>query len=584
MSYKDNFLYKAIKPNINNSTIAGIFKSIEALADIFLPFIMAKIIDTGVAQQNTHYLLKTGVFMLILIIIGYASSIGCSYYSVKASQNLGADLRESVFEKIQFFTFNQLNNFSQASLITRATKDIDQIVIMYMMSTRVLLRIIVTIIGSIIMSLYINAELSLIFLSFLPLCIFLIYFYMKKSIILFGKVQKKLDKVSQVIKENLSGIRVVRALAKEEIEKEKFDNANISFTNEAITAENIMASKIPFVTLIMNIAVATVLWFGGIKVNYGSIQIGEVIALINYLTMIIFLLMPLSFLFILGSKAIVSYKRLHEIFQLDCNSNLQDSILQSHEESIFNENLNNPIIEFKNVSFSYTGKKPYILDNINLKINRGETVSIVGGIGSGKSTLISLIPRFYNVSEGEILVNSINVNNYNLFELRKKIGIVMQKSFLFTGTIDQNIRWGKREACDDEVIESLEIAMAENFISTLPKKYKNIITKGGNNFSGGQKQRLSIARTILKNSEILIFDDSFSALDAVTESDVKKNINSKIKGVTKILISPKIAQIKNSDKIVVLDNGKIIGEGSHQSLLYNCPLYREICASQDIIN
>lgn len=584
MSYKDNFLYKAIKPNIKISTAAGIFKTIESLVDVFLPLIMAKIIDTGVAQQNTQYLLKTGIFMLILITIGYSSSIACSYYSVKGSQNLGADLRESVFEKIQFFTFNQLNNFSQASLITRATKDIDQIVIIYMMSTRVLLRVIVTIIGSIIMALYINTQLSIIFLSFLPLCIFLIYFYMKKSIVLFSKVQKKLDKVSQVIKENLSGIRVVRALAKEEIEKEKFDNSNTSFTNEAIIAENIMTSKIPFVTLIMNIAVVAVLWFGGIKVDYGSLKIGEVIALINYLTMIIFLLTPLSFLFTLGSKAIVSYKRLYEIFQLDCDSSLQDNILQSHGESNSSEIFNGPIIEFKNVSFSYTGNKPYILDNISLKINRGETISIVGGIGSGKSTLISLIPRFYNILEGEILVDGININDYNLFDLRKKIGIVMQKSFLFTGTIEQNIRWGKREACDDEIIESLEIAMAENFISTLPKKYKNIITKGGNNFSGGQKQRLSIARTILKNSEILIFDDSFSALDAVTEGEVKKNINAKIKGVTKILISPKIAQIKNSDKIFVLDNGKIIGEGNHKNLLYNCPLYKEICISQDIEN
>ncbi|MBP6062665.1 MAG: ABC transporter ATP-binding protein [Fusobacteriaceae bacterium] len=587
--FRDNFLYKMIKPNIKISVAAGVLKSIESIVDILLPLIMAKIIDEGIKKQNTEYLFYSGVIMISLIIIAYTSSIGCSYFSVKGAQNLGADLRETVFSKIQFFNFNQLNQFSQTSLIRRATKDIDQIILMYMMSTRVALRIVVTILGAIFMVLYIDFQLALIFLFFLPICIFLIYFYMKKSTILFINVQKKLDKISQIIKENLSGIRVVRALAKEEIEKNKFDAYSTEFTEEAIRAENIMTSKIPFLNLIMNIAIAGIIWFGGNKVSLGNLKIGEVIALINYLTMIIFLLTPLYFLFSIGSRAIVSYGRLKEIFQINCEECEENMNAQNSDNFDKNKNINSniaihntPLIEFKNVSFSYSKKEPYILENINFKINKGETVSIIGGIGSGKTTLISLIPRFYEVTKGEILINNINVNNYNLFELRKKIGIVMQKSFLFTGTIEQNIKWGKREACDNEVAESLEIAMAQDFVETLPKKYKNIITKGGNNFSGGQKQRLSLARTVLKNSEILILDDSFSALDSVTADEVKKNINSRIKGVTKIIISQKIAQIKNSDKIIVLDNGKIVGEGSHETLIRNCLIYKEIYASQSI--
>lgn len=587
--FRDNFLYKMIKPNIKISVVAGVLKSIESIVDILLPLIMAKIIDEGIKKQNTEYLFYSGVIMISLIIIAYTSSIGCSYFSVKGSQNLGADLRETVFSKIQFFNFNQLNQFSQTSLIRRATKDIDQIILMYMMSTRVALRIVVTILGAIFMVLYIDFQLALIFLFFLPICIFLIYFYMKKSTILFINVQKKLDKISQIIKENLSGIRVVRALAKEEIEKNKFDAYSTEFTEEAIRAENIMTSKIPFLNLIMNIAIAGIIWFGGNKVSLGNLKIGEVVALINYLTMIIFLLTPLYFLFSIGSRAIVSYGRLKEIFQINCEECEENMNAQNSDNFDKNMNINPnaaiqnaPLIEFKNVSFSYSKKEPYILENINFKINKGETVSIIGGIGSGKTTLISLIPRFYDVTKGEILINNINVNNYNLFELRKKIGIVMQKSFLFTGTIEQNIKWGKREACDNEVAESLEIAMAQDFVETLPKKYKNIITKGGNNFSGGQKQRLSLARTVLKNSEILILDDSFSALDSVTADEVKKNINSRIKGVTKIIISQKIAQIKNSDKIIVLDNGKIVSEGSHETLIRNCLIYKEIYASQSI--
>ena len=396
---------------------------------------------------------------------------------------------------------------------------------------------------------------------------------MKKSFGIYAEVQKKLDNLTLVMRENLTGIRVIRALSKEKIEAERFKEKNDDLKLKTIEADNLMASKLPFITLIMNIGVVAVLWFGGIRVNYGKMHLGEVVAFINYLNMLLFSMNALSFLFTLYSRTAISYRRVKEVLFENI-----DNLSEEEFEKIFTDT----VIEFKNVSFSYDNTDNYILENINLKIKRGENIGIIGGIGSGKTSLIALIPKFYEVTKGEILIDGVNVNKYKEKELRNKIGIVMQKSFLFSQSIEQNIKWGKENASDEDVKNVVSIVQGKDFVEKLPNQYKTEVTKGGTNFSGGQKQRLSIARTLIKEPEILIFDDSFSALDFITEYNLKNELKNYLKNTTILTISQRVASLMKMDRIIVMDNGKVVGFDSHAALAENCEIYREICESQEI--
>lgn len=553
----------------------------ESFADLTLPLIMAKVIDIGVSNKDFEYILSMGGKMILVAGAGYLSAILSNYFSSRTSQEFGANLRESIFTKIQHFTFNQLNKFSQASLITRITKDVDQVTNMFLMCIRMVLRGLTTGVGAVIMAIIINPTLSIIFIIITPLIIYSTLYYMKKSFGLFDLVQKKLDNLTLILRENLSGIRVVRALSKEKIEESRFDKKNDELKEQSIKAESLMISKLPFITLIMNLGVVAVLWFGGINVHYGNMHLGEIVAFINYLNMILFAMNALSFLFTLYSKTSISYKRIKEIVGEN---------IEVVEQEEFEKNLSDNILEFNHVYFSYDKSDRYVLEDIDFyvledidfKIKRGESIGVIGGIGSGKSTLVSLIPRFFDVVKGEIKIDGVNIKRYQESELRGKIGIVLQKAFLFSQSIRENIMWGNQYATQEDIELVAHISQGKEFIEKFPEKYETELIKGGNNLSGGQKQRVSIARTLLKQPEILIFDDSFSALDFITEHKLKEELKTYMKTVTTITISPKISSLIKMDRIIVMDNGKIAGFDTHENLIKNCSVYREICESQEI--
>ena len=569
-----NQIFETLKPYLGKVISALTLKSTESIIDLTLPLIMADIIDKGVIKQDINYIISKGLFMIAVATLGYISAIICNYYSVQASQGFGKDLREKIFVKIQGFNFNQLNRFTQASLITRVTQDVTQIVMTSYMCMRMVVKGLVTGIGAVIMSFIINPSLSTILLIIVPATVYLTYFYMKKSIPLYTELQIRLDKLTQIIRENLVGIRVIKALVREDTEKKKFEDRNTSFAEKNIESQNLIDSRSPFIALLLNLGICAILWFGGEKVNLGSIKIGEVVAFINYMSMILFSLNALSFLFTLLSKTVVSSKRINDVLEESSETSESNEVLDNVESNF--------AIEFKDVYFSYEKTSSWILEDINFKIKKGETVAIIGGVGSGKSTLINLIPRFYDVSKGSILINGINVKKYNLKILREKIGLVMQKTFLFSQSIEDNVRWGKPTASQNEIEDVVEKSQGSEFVNNLSEKYKTKVVKGGMNFSGGQKQRISIARTLIKECEILIFDDSFSALDFITEAKLKKEILSLKGDKTILIISQRISSVKNSDKIVVLDNGKICGIGTHKELLKNSEIYKEICQSQEI--
>lgn len=566
-------MFKYFKPYIPRGIIAALFKMGESFADLTLPLIMAKVIDIGVSNKDFEYILSMGGKMILVAGAGYLSAILSNYFSSRTSQEFGANLRESIFTKIQHFTFNQLNKFSQASLITRITKDVDQVTNMFLMCIRMVLRGLTTGIGAVIMAIIINPTLSIIFIIITPLIIYSTLYYMKKSFGLFDLVQKKLDNLTLILRENLSGIRVVRALSKEKIEESRFDKKNDELKEQSIKAESLMISKLPFITLIMNLGVVAVLWFGGINVHYGNMHLGEIVAFINYLNMILFAMNALSFLFTLYSKTSISYKRIKEIVGEN---------IEVVEQEEFEKNLSDNILEFNHVYFSYDKSDRYVLEDIDFKIKRGESIGVIGGIGSGKSTLVSLIPRFFDVVKGEIKIDGVNIKRYQESELRGKIGLVLQKAFLFSQSIRENIMWGNQYATQDDIELVAHISQGKEFIEKFPEKYETELIKGGNNLSGGQKQRVSIARTLLKQPEILIFDDSFSALDFITEHKLKEELKTYMKTVTTITISPKIPSLIKMDRIIVMDNGKIAGFDTHENLIKNCSVYREICESQEI--
>lgn len=565
-----NQIFESLRPYLKKVISALTLKSTESIIDLTLPLIMADIIDKGVMKQDINYVISKGLLMIAIASFGYISAIACNYYSVIASQGFGKDLREKIFIKIQNFNFHQLNKFTQASLITRVTQDVTQIVMTSYMCMRMVVKGLVTGIGAVIMSFIINPSLSTILLIIVPMTVYLTYFYMRKSIPLYGELQKRLDKLTQVIRENLVGIRVIKALVKEDVEKEKFQNRNTSFAEKNVESQNLIDSRSPFIAMLLNMGVCAILWFGGEKVSVGKMQVGEIVAFVNYISMILFSLNALSFLFSLLSKTVVSSNRINEVLEENT---------QEPKNNILPVSTSNIAIEFKNVYFSYEKNTPWVLENISFKIKKGETTAIIGGVGAGKTTLVNLIPRFYDVSSGEILIDGIDVKEYPLKDLRKKIGIVMQKAFLFSQTIEDNIKWGKPKASEKEVETVIKISQGEEFVQNLPQRYKTMVSKGGTNFSGGQKQRLSIARTLIKNCEILIFDDSFSALDFITESKLKKEILNLEKDKTIIMISQRISSIKKADKIIILDNGKIDGIGTHEELLKNSKIYEEICQS-----
>ncbi|MGF6953178.1 ATP-binding cassette subfamily B multidrug efflux pump [Neobacillus sp. B4I6] len=567
------FLSKYIKKYWKSFSIAVLFLTIEAISDLMQPTIMAKIIDVGVANKDINYVLKMGGLMLLITACGAIAASTRSVVASIVSQNFGTELRSDLFKKIQTLTFRNVDKFDRASLVTRLTNDVTQVQVFVNGLMRVFVKAPLLAIGGLIMATRLNLQLSVVLAVVVPIVALLIIFNMRLGFPLFSRVQNGLDRVNSVMREYLSGVRVVKAFNRFDVEVGKFTKVNDQYKNQAISANRLMSSFSPAVMLIVNLGIVVVLWIGGNGVNTGDIQVGHIIAFINYMTQILFSLMIISMVFTMFVRAKASAGRIDEVFSQADNV--------SWNEELRVNSIEKGRIDFENVSFSYeqaTGEP--ILKNINLTILPGETVGIIGSTGSGKSTLVGLIPRFYDTSGGTIKVDGVDSKQVSPKKLREKIAIVPQKNILFTGSVAENIRWGNEEATDAEVVTAATMAGAHDFIERSPEGYQTRIGQGGVNFSGGQKQRISIARALVKKPEILILDDSTSAVDVATEAKVKEALKKYAKGLTCLLIAQRITSIIDADKIVVLDRGEVVGVGTHQELLKDCRVYQEIYQSQ----
>lgn len=568
-------LIKFLKPYKKQVILGPAFKLLEAILELLIPFFMARLIDYGVKAGNSGYVFKIGALMILTAVIGAGSAYVCQYYASIVSQGFGTDLRNRIFEKIGEFSFNEIDMFGTTSLVNRITSDVNQLQFAVAMLIRLVIRVPFLCIGGLIMAMAINLKLSIILFIIMPVFAGTLYMIMSKTIPLYKNVQKRLDGVSTVVRENLSGARVVRAFARIDNERKRFGKVNREYAETAIAVGKISALLNPVTIVIINLGVAAVLWFGGVQVYSGSMTQGEIIAYINYINIILSALIVLANLVITFTKAAASANRVNEVLAAE------PSVVDSLNKNAFINGVNGEaLIEFKNVSFSYKEASEYALRNISFKINEGETVGIIGSTGSGKTTLINLICRFYDVLEGTVLLNGIDVREQSQKELRKNIGLVAQKAVLFTGTVIENIRWGNGNASIEEIIEAAKIAQSNDFIEKLPDGYNTMISQGGINLSGGQKQRLTIARALVKKPKLLILDDSSSALDYATDAALRKQLKESTSNMTVVVVTQRIAAIKNADKIIVLDDGEIASIGSNDELLEKCEVYREIYNSQ----
>ena len=570
-----SFLSKYVKKYWKSFSIAVLFLTFEAISDLMQPTIMAKIIDEGVVNRDIHYVLKMGGVMLLITAFGAISASTRSVIASIVSQNFGTELRSDLFKKIQTFSFKNLDKFNRASLITRLTNDVTQVQVFVNGLMRVFVKSPLLAIGGLVMATRLNLHLSVVLAVVVPIVALLIILNLRLGFPLFSKVQQALDRVNSVMREYLSGVRVVKAFNRFDMEIGKFAKANDHFKDQSIAAGRLMATFSPAIMLTVNLGIVVVLWIGGLGVESGSIQVGHIIAFTNYMTQILFSLMIISMVFNMFVRAKASAGRINEVFLQE------DGFLQEKTSIQPPQGQETGRIDFENVTFSYEGTSGEpILKHINLTILPGETVGIIGSTGSGKSTLVGLIPRFYDVSGGTIKVDGQDVSRLDPQRLREKIAIVPQKNILFSGTVAENIRWGKEDATDEEVRSAAAIAGADDFIAASPEGYDTKIGQGGVNFSGGQKQRISIARALVKKPSILILDDSTSAVDVATEAKIKAALKKYAKGLTCLLIAQRITSIIDADRIVVLDHGELVGFGTHRELLSDCRVYQEIYQSQ----
>lgn len=568
-------LFKYLKKYKFEAIFGPIFKLIEAIFELIVPIVSAKIIDIGVnGNGGVPYIIKMGIVMVLLGFFGLGFSLCCQYLASKASQGVGTDLRNDLFKKIQSFSHKEIDRFGASTLTTRMISDINQIQTGVAMLIRLAIRVPCLVVGATIMAMSIDLGLSVIFLIVGPLVSFVLYLIMIRSVPLYKVVQKKLDSVSLIARENLDGIRVIRAFSRQENENSRFENASDDLTKTALKVGRISALLNPATFLIMNSAVIAVIFFGGMKVDSGTLTQGEIIAFINYISQILLALVALANLVIILTKAAACASRVADVLEVE-------SSIKDGGKEVPADSKDIPAVEFKNVSFAYnenTGEK--VLDNISFTLLKGETLGVIGGTGSGKTTLISLIPRFYDATQGEVLVNGENVKNLNLKPLRAFVSVVQQGASIIEGTVKDNIVMGRKGISDEEIEKAAKTAQAHEFISKLSEGYETIIQRSGSNLSGGQKQRLSIARAVAGNPSVLILDDSASALDFATDAALRRAIRKIGETMAVIIVSQRVNSVRYADKIAVLDDGKLAGLDSHENLLSTCQVYREICLSQ----
>ncbi|MFD1957847.1 ABC transporter ATP-binding protein [Paenibacillus thailandensis] len=566
-------LTRYLRPHWVAAVLAPLLMLVEVAMDLLQPILMASIVDDGVMKSDLAHIRNTGLLMLGAAAAGLAGGIGCAIFSSVASQRFGADLRRDLFRKVQKFSFRNLDELRTGSLITRLTNDIVQLQTMVQMLLRVFIRSPFLAVGSIVMAIVISPKLAFVLAIAVPLLFAVMYVLIRATLPLFSTVQRKLDKVNTVLQENFAGIRVSKAFVRAAYENNRFGKANEDYTQVSVKAQRIVAINMPVLTLILNASIVAVLWFGGKDAVQGSFEIGSLVAFINYVTQVLFSVSSVAMLLVRFSTAKVSADRILEVMHTE--PEIADSPEARTDAYRAGE------VTFDRVTFSYSGDpRDAVLSDIRFTARPGQTVAIIGATGSGKSSLVGLIPRLYDVTAGRVLIDGTDVRDYELDSLRRRIGIVLQETILFTGTIRDNIRYGRPDAGDEEVIAAAKAAEAHSFIAAMPDGYETKLGQRGVNLSGGQKQRIAIARALLLQPSILILDDSTSAVDMGTESRIRAALAKLMKGATTFLIAQRISSVMDADHILVLDEGRIVGAGTHDALMASCEPYREIYCSQ----
>ncbi len=565
---------KYIKPYLVSFVVGPLLMIVEVLGEVLMPYFMSLIINEGVANRNVSYIVGIGLTMVLTAFIMMAGGIGGAYFGAKGAISFAADVRRDVFLKIQKFSFANIDKFSTGSLVTRLTNDITQMQNLVNMALRMMLRAPGMLIGAIIMAFGMNPRLALVILVVGPLLALAIFCIVRVAFPRFDIMQKKLDFVNSGIQEALTNVRVIKSFVRGNYEEEKFSRANDDLKEASLNAFRVMILMMPVMTLAMNLTVLAVVWFGGKQVIAGEMLVGDLTAFITYITQILMSLMMLSMVLLQSSRAIASARRVQEV--------LNETIDLTDDQARYkNLEVRRGKIEFKNVSFRYyKDNHEKVLENISFVANPGEIVGIIGSTGCGKTSLVQMIPRLYDADEGEVLVDDVNVREYSLYHLRNGVGMVLQKNVLFSGTIEENLLWGDEKASEDVLSAAARAAQAEDFINSFIDGYDTELGQGGVNVSGGQKQRLCIARALLKKPKILILDDSTSAVDTATESRIRESFSTSLKDTTKVIIAQRITSVMDADRILVMDEGKIVGEGKHMELLKSCEAYQEIYYSQ----
>ena len=567
---------KYITPYLSAFVIGPLMMLTEVAGEVMLPKFMSMIINNGVADRNLAYIGKMGALMVLTVLFMAVGGILGAYFSAKASISFTSDMRNDLFRKVQQFSFENIDGYSTGSLVTRLTNDVQQVQNVLMMGLRMALRAPGMFLGALIMAFMMNRQLAVIILIVIPLLLAAILLILKTAFPRFGEMQRRLDRLNSGIQESLTNVRVVKSFVREDHEIEKFSKLNDDLKESSLRALRIVIATMPVMMFAMNVTTLAVVWYGGNIIIAGKMPVGDLTAFTTYIVQILMSLMMLSMVFLQSSRASASMKRINEIF--DTEINLNDDNAENKDKKVTEGR-----VEFKNVSFGYSGengRKDLVLEGISFTAEPGQTIGIIGSTGSGKTSLVQLIPRLYDVTGGEVLVDGVNVKEYSLKHLREGVGMVLQKNILFSGTIEENLRWGNEDAPMEDVIRFSESAQADPFVKTFKNGYDTEMGQGGVNVSGGQKQRLCIARALLKRPKILILDDSTSAVDTATEAKIRESLYHDLKDTTKIIIAQRISSVQEADQILVLEDGKIIGHGTHEELLKTCETYSEIYTTQ----
>ncbi|WP_436663496.1 ABC transporter ATP-binding protein [Alicyclobacillus acidoterrestris] len=565
-------LLKGLRPHRVSVACIVFLIFLQCLSTVYLPHQMSDIVDIGIVHGDVPYILRVGGLMLGVSVAAAVCSITAGFLSSRVAASFGRTLRSKVFRHVENFTLHEFDQIGTSSLITRTTNDIAQVQQLVNMMSRLMIRAPLTAIGGIMMAFYTDATLAIVVVVVMPILGLVIYLVYSRGITMFRAMQKKMDKLNRVVRENLTGIRVIRSFNRIEYEQERFHQANFDLTNTATKVNQTMASLTPAMMIILNFSTIAIVWFGGIRIDHGDMQIGSLMAFIQYVTQILFSIMMVSMMFFVIPRATASAARINEVLHMVPEIQEPHQPVQPTGEK--------GTIAFEDVTFSYPGAEHPAIEHISFQAKPGQVTAIIGGTGSGKSTLVSLIPRFYDVDAGRILVDGVDIRDMSQQVLRQKIGFVPQRAVLFSGTVADNLRYGKEDATDEEIRHAADIAQATSFILEMEDGFEAHLDQGGMNVSGGQKQRLSIARALVRRPEIYVFDDSFSALDFKTEAKLQAALRQELQEATVIVVAQRVSTVMDADQIIVLDAGQVVGIGRHRELLDTCQVYQEIVSSQ----